>query len=737
MDYLNIVLQGYCNENNREHLVDYFFSEFKKAEKENFCSSDLFFGGCMKIIDALNENYKEQIFEQQHQLNQYLISPAENIDEDFVKAFKEQIEYQKLNGNTNFRLKNGIMLHLKKDEITYIEIAIKKAFQLKSKETNIDNNSGLNPTDNFELLKPHRQQMFEIEKQKFIDFRNEKNIITNEFELNEFYLIWLNDELKTIEGWLIRTPKKLPSNIVEIKKYENYVNDKIASLLKALPPQLRKTNDIEFENLKNEISHSLMNKTIDEKIEWFENNYSKINENPLIEFELTGEDSFCWTILEYKKQNLSTNKEDIIDFQIEHLENLIKKWNEGRAKNGDNAMFNVKRKRLLEYYKSLKNKGSFQQSETKTENGTLKINPFEEIKTVEDNLKEEIFLILQTDKIDNDTPTNFEKWNINAKQKINELKNKYENDQLIKNDLIKCIERIGIHVNLLKTNLDELFKPKKNGRVWGLMPLGILKSNFEFNEFINTSLELLKRKEPISREFKTPQQTNKPLLSELTIEQKNTLAVKITGYGKENLNAKTQPEILHIKPILSENNVTPLQAIDIINDFQNTFSPEFNRIMLPKIISYLRDIPKIEGQNINSNQEKGTETKIGNLSTGIINVFCKSMPLDIAKEHFKVFIETNSKNKKTFLTTEQYNFFIERAFCGNTGLPKQKFNQIPKGEKLLIQAVFYDFYNNYCMDYFSTMQCQEIFIKLLTENFIGWDFKNVKENFNPKTKKRL
>jgi hypothetical protein len=124
MDYLEIVLQGYYNENNREHLVDYFFSEFKKAEKETFCSSDLFFGGCMKIIDAFNENYQQQIFKQQIQLDKYLVSKQE-IDEDFVKSFKAQIEYQKLNGWTNFRLKNGMMLHLKRNEITYIENAIK------------------------------------------------------------------------------------------------------------------------------------------------------------------------------------------------------------------------------------------------------------------------------------------------------------------------------------------------------------------------------------------------------------------------------------------------------------------------------------------------------------------------------------------------------------------------------------------------------------------------------------
>ena len=119
------------------------------------------------------------------------------------------------------------------------------------------------------------------------------------------------------------------------------------------------------------------------------------------------------------------------------------------------------------------------------------------------------------------------------------------------------------------------------------------------------------------------------------------------------------------------------------------------------------------------------------------NHFCQSMPLNKAREHFKVFTEKNSKNKKPFLTVEQFNSFIDRAFNGKIDVPKQKFNQIPKGEKLLIQAVFYEFYNTYCFEYFNTMQCQEKFIKLLTDNFDGWDYKNVKENFNPKAKKRL
>jgi hypothetical protein len=118
------------------------------------------------------------------------------------------------------------------------------------------------------------------------------------------------------------------------------------------------------------------------------------------------------------------------------------------------------------------------------------------------------------------------------------------------------------------------------------------------------------------------------------------------------------------------------------------------------------------------------------------NTFCKSMPLRIPREHFKKLTTEKSKNGHPFLTNEQLDLFIERAFCGNTTIPKQKINKANR-EKLLVQSLFYDFYNNYCMDYFSTMQCQDDFIKLLTDNFEGWDFQNVKNNFTPKTKKRL
>lgn len=119
------------------------------------------------------------------------------------------------------------------------------------------------------------------------------------------------------------------------------------------------------------------------------------------------------------------------------------------------------------------------------------------------------------------------------------------------------------------------------------------------------------------------------------------------------------------------------------------------------------------------------------------NIFCKKMPLDIPKEHFKILTEKNSKNGEPFLTQDQFNNFINRAFCGKTDLPLQKFNQAPKGEKLKIQYLFYQFYENYCFEYFNTGQTKDVFIKLLTENFIGWDYENVHDNFNTKPKKTL
>lgn len=116
-----------------------------------------------------------------------------------------------------------------------------------------------------------------------------------------------------------------------------------------------------------------------------------------------------------------------------------------------------------------------------------------------------------------------------------------------------------------------------------------------------------------------------------------------------------------------------------------------------------------------------------------VNVFCKSMSLSIPKEHFIKLVEEKSKNGKPFLTQDQFNIFIERAFLGKEDVEKQKINMEARGEKLKVQYLFRQFYDNYSFEYLKTTQTQDVFIKLLTDNFIGWDFDNVKANFKPKT----
>jgi hypothetical protein len=116
------------------------------------------------------------------------------------------------------------------------------------------------------------------------------------------------------------------------------------------------------------------------------------------------------------------------------------------------------------------------------------------------------------------------------------------------------------------------------------------------------------------------------------------------------------------------------------------------------------------------------------------NHFCQSMPLSKVKEHFKVFTEKNSKNNKPFLTTEQLNLFLEKAFHGKATVEKQAFNYA-KREKLFIVKRFYQFYLIAVRDYESISQCQPKYIKLLTDNFINWEYKSVKNNFGNKVKR--
>jgi hypothetical protein len=147
-----------------------------------------------------------------------------------------------------------------------------------------------------------------------------------------------------------------------------------------------------------------------------------------------------------------------------------------------------------------------------------------------------------------------------------------------------------------------------------------------------------------------------------------------------------------------------------------------------------------EHYNINGDYRVGIKPRPGQSSAVMTqrepirnedaNVFCKSMPIKKALEHFKALTTVLNKHKRPFLTEEQFELFIRRAFIGED-LPKQIIDYGNR-EKLFIVKRFYQFYDLSWKEYENTSQCTEKYIRLLTDNFEGWKFENIAQNFGNK-----
>jgi hypothetical protein len=157
MDYLGVVLNGYFNDNHREHLEKYFFREYKKAEKEQFFDADEFFSGCQKVIQIWEKYLQNEVFKRQEELYN-MLDGAKNKTINFSKIKGKTIEQQRQEtieycekelqnvrpdgiGSISFTvhlmsLTSGrIAYNLPYNEVLYIKDAIENAFQ-KAKNEN-------------------------------------------------------------------------------------------------------------------------------------------------------------------------------------------------------------------------------------------------------------------------------------------------------------------------------------------------------------------------------------------------------------------------------------------------------------------------------------------------------------------------------------------------------------------------------------------------------------------------
>ena len=125
---------------------------------------------------------------------------------------------------------------------------------------------------------------------------------------------------------------------------------------------------------------------------------------------------------------------------------------------------------------------------------------------------------------------------------------------------------------------------------------------------------------------------------------------------------------------------------------------------------------------------------IGDIETP--NKFNKQAKLDEMIKFFSVFKGKNEKNKdKQWLDENQFNKFIEKAFHGNVIVEKQKFHQ-GKFEKYFIVKRFVQLYESHIKLKLAEKSDKDKYIKLLTDNFVGWDFEDISANFKSTIVKR-
>ncbi len=148
MNYLEVVIEGIAQPNNRQYLNSYFYREFKKAEKTEFFEPDEFFNGCLMVIDYWIEDIKRQVWERKKELyNMRSMAKAgqltyDNLEgktieekrEDTIKYCNEWLDNETpdgFNGVTYycnlFQISKYRISHVSYTELMDIKFAISKA----------------------------------------------------------------------------------------------------------------------------------------------------------------------------------------------------------------------------------------------------------------------------------------------------------------------------------------------------------------------------------------------------------------------------------------------------------------------------------------------------------------------------------------------------------------------------------------------------------------------------------
>lgn len=145
MDYIDIILRGYLNENDKQFLSKYFIRESKKAEKELY-SFDEFFAGLDNAINKFKIEYKNRLYKRKNEL--YLMKEGaengtltyrdlkgESIKErnkktiEYCESELSEISFENYPIGLLYFTNNRFTGHLNYSEVEFIENEIAKAFE--------------------------------------------------------------------------------------------------------------------------------------------------------------------------------------------------------------------------------------------------------------------------------------------------------------------------------------------------------------------------------------------------------------------------------------------------------------------------------------------------------------------------------------------------------------------------------------------------------------------------------
>lgn len=112
--------------------------------------------------------------------------------------------------------------------------------------------------------------------------------------------------------------------------------------------------------------------------------------------------------------------------------------------------------------------------------------------------------------------------------------------------------------------------------------------------------------------------------------------------------------------------------------------------------------------------------------------FCPAMPIEFPTEYFSWFLRQKSKNGKPYLTQEELDNFIEKAFMGTKNIEKIRIN-FAWGEKAIIIDKFFQFWQLSKEKTYEKSKTRKKYISLLADNFQGFSNKVVADNFRGET----